>query len=176
MPTVLRGSNSRLIMNAIKCYSSLLLIGLLALNGCLAGMPQNYKPTKTSLELQAFQTREFETSKKIAFASTLSVFQDLGYVVESGDLETGLITGKSPTKKGMIFGVGISQSFRKATGFVETFRNNVVKIRVNFVDITIAFSNQGMQQRVDVPIEEPKLYQEVFEKIEKAIFVRRNVN
>ncbi len=161
-------------MNPIKCYSSLLLVGLLALNGCSA-MPQNFEQTKTSLELQAIQTREFETSKKIAFASTLSVFQDLGYVVESGDLETGLITGKSPTKGGFILGAGHSQSFRKATGFVETIRNNLARIRVNFVDITIASSGYGMQQRVDVPIEEPKLYQEVFEKIEKAIFVRRNV-
>jgi len=33
-----------------------------------------------------------------------------------------------------------------------------------------------MQQGVDIPIEEPKIYQEVFEKIRKAIFVRRNVN
>jgi len=161
-------------MNAIKGYSSLLLIGLLALNGCSA-LPENYESTKTSLELQAIQTREFETSKKVAFASTLSVFQDLGYVVESGDLETGLITGKSPTKRGFIFRAGSSQSFRKATGFVETIRKNVAKIRINFVDITMTSGGYGMQQRVDIPVEEPKLYQEVFEKIEKAIFVRRNV-
>ncbi len=46
--------------------------------GCV---PNNYKPTKTSLELQAFQSKEFDTQKKIAFASTMSVFQDLGSVV-----------------------------------------------------------------------------------------------
>lgn len=159
-------------MNPIKYYSSFVLVGLLALNGC---MPGNYTPTKTSLELQAFQAKEFETSKKIAFAATLSVFQDLGYIMESGDFETGLITAKSPTKGGAIWG-GRTQEFRKATGFVETIRNNVARIRLNFVDITKASSSSGMAERVDVPIEEPKLYQEVFEKIGKAIFVRRNVD
>lgn len=142
------------------------------LNGC---MPKNYTPTKTSLQLQAFQAKEFETSKKIAFAATLSVFQDLGYVMESGDFETGLITAKSPTQSGKVWG-GSTQKFTKATGFVETIREKVARIRLNFVEITKASSAYGMQQGVDVPIEEPKLYQEVFEKIEKAIFVRSNVN
>lgn len=155
-----------------KGYLLFLLAVIFGVNGCL---PQNYTPTKTSLELQAFQTKEFDTSKAVAFASTLSVFQDLGYIIESGDLESGLITGKSPTSRGMVFG-GATQEFRKATGFVETIGKNVTRIRVNFVDNVIASSGYGQTQRVDTPIEEPKLYQEVFNKIEKAIFVRKNIN
>jgi len=60
--------------------------------------------------------------------------------------------------------------------FVETIKKDLAKIRINFVDVTKASSAYGMQQGVDIPIEEPKIYQEVFEKIRKAIFVRRNVN
>ena len=63
-------------------------------------------PTKTPLELQSIQAKEFETSKKIAFAATLSVFQDLGYIVESASFETGLITAKSPTKQSFVPFVG----------------------------------------------------------------------
>lgn len=168
-------SNITFVSNKIflrQLYLFIFLSIVLILNGC---MPQNYKPTKTSLELQAFQAKEFETSKKIAFAATLSVFQDLGYIIDSGDFETGLISAKSPTKSGQVWG-GSTQEFRKATGFVETIRNNVTKIRLNFVDITKSSSAYGMERGVDVPVEEPKLYQEVFEKIDKAIFVRRNVN
>ena len=138
-------------------------------------MPGNYKSTKTSLELQSIQSKEFATTKKIAFASTLSVFQDLGYIIESGDFETGLVTGKSPTKGGVIFG-GRTQEFRRVTGFVETLRKDLAKNRINIVDVTKASSGYGMQQGVDVPVEEPKIYQEVFEKIRKAIFVRKNVD
>jgi hypothetical protein len=155
-----------------QCHLFIFVLIALIFNGC---MPKNYTPTKTSLQLQAFQAKEFETSKKIAFAATLSVFQDLGYVMESGDFETGLITAKSPTQSGQVWG-GSTQKFTKATGFVETIREKVARIRLNFVEITKASSAYGMQQGVDVPIEEPKLYQEVFEKIEKAIFVRSNVN
>ncbi len=154
------------------CFISLMVISCFILNGC---MPGNYISTKTSLELQSIQSQEFETTKKIAFASTLSVFQDLGYIIESGDFETGLVTGKSPTKRGMIFG-GSTQEFRRVTGFIETLRKDLAKIRINFVDVTKASSSYGMQQGVDVPIEEPKIYQEVFEKIRKAIFVRRNID
>ena len=153
-------------------FTYLMLISCFILNGC---MPGNYKSTKTSLELQSIQSKEFETTKKIAFASTLSVFQDLGYIIESGDFETGLVTGKSPTKGGVIFG-GRTQEFRRVTGFVETLRKDLAKIRINFVDVTKASSGYGMQQGVDVPVEEPKIYQEVFEKIRKAIFVRKNVD
>ena len=159
-------------MDSRVYFLPLIVVGSFVLNGC---MPGNYKSTKTSLELQSIQSKEFETTKKIAFASTLSVFQDLGYVIESGDFATGLITGKSPTKGGMIFG-GRTQEFRRVTGFVEIMKKGFAKIRINFVDITKASSGYGMQQGVDIPIEEPKIYQEVFEKIRKAIFVRRNVN
>ena len=159
-------------MDSRVYFLPLIVVGSFVLNGC---MPGNYKSTKTSLELQSIQSKQFETTKKIAFASTLSVFQDLGYVMESGDFATGLITGKSPTKGGMIFG-GRTQEFRRVTGFVEIMKKGFAKIRINFVDITKASSGYGMQQGVDIPIEEPKIYQEVFEKIRKAIFVRRNVN
>ena len=159
-------------MNKRACLLSIIAASCFMFNGC---MPGNYKSTKTSLELQSIQSKEFETTKKIAFASTLSVFQDLGYIIESGDLETGLVTGKSPTKGGMIFG-GRTQEFRRVTGFVEAMRKDLAKIRINFVDVTKASSGYGMQQGVDIPVEEPKIYQEVFEKIRKAIFVRKNVD
>jgi hypothetical protein len=149
---------------------------LLSLNFSLtACFPDNYVPTKTSLELQAIQTREIETSKEIAFAATLSVFQDLGYIIESGDLETGLISGKSPTRSGKLAGY-YTQEYRKVTGFVEKFRKNEARIRVNFVDIVFGSSSYGSERRVDLPIEDPKIYQEVFEKIEKAVFVRKSLD
>lgn len=69
----------------------ILLISLLCVIGCAV----QQKSTKTSLELQAIQAKEFETTKKIAFASVLSVFQDLGYIIGSADFDTGFITAKS---------------------------------------------------------------------------------
>lgn len=62
-------------------FTSLVLLtsGLL-LSGCVATQPPKQK---TALEIQAIQSRSFETNIDIAFAATLSVFQDLGYIAKS---------------------------------------------------------------------------------------------
>src|SRR5260370_1541259 len=87
------------------------------------GCVTEYRPTKSGLELQAFQKKEFETNKKIAFASVLSVFQDMGYTVSSASLETGFITSKSPTASGPGFlGLSTVMLHTNATAFGEELR------------------------------------------------------
>ena len=95
---------------------------------------------KTSLEIQAYQSRSFEVDKKTAFNSAMSVFQDLGYIVNSANLDTGFITAESPTKgaKGseafLSFLAGMRVEGRTAvTAFVEEISPKSAKIRLNFV-------------------------------------------
>ena len=64
----------------------------LTLTGCVV---QPQKPPMTPLEIQSIQTREFESPKKIVFASVVSVFQDLGYTIKGADLNTGFINAES---------------------------------------------------------------------------------
>ena len=66
----------------------------------LSGTPveAKKKPEMTSLELQALQSHEYETTKEILFASVVSVFQDLGYQLSNADLPSGFITASSPMK------------------------------------------------------------------------------
>ena len=131
-------------------------------------------PTKTPLELQSIQAKEFETSKKIAFAATLSVFQDLGYIVESASYETGLITAKSPTKQSFIPFVGQVMKFVKATAFVEEVTPGRTKVRTNIVNSQNSSSGYGMIGESESPIETPDTYQDLFTKIQQAIFIRKN--
>jgi PBP1b-binding outer membrane lipoprotein LpoB len=150
-----------------------ILLAAVALTGCVH---QQYKPTKSALELQSIQTKEFETNKKIGFAATLSVFQDLGYVVNSASLETGLINAKSPTSNEMIPFVGQVMKDVKATAFVEEIAPNRTKVRLNFVNSTQSSSGYGMKGESDMPIEDGAFYQDVFTKIQQGIFIRKNVN
>ncbi len=140
---------------------------------------------KTSIQLQAFQARDFDTTKKIVFAATMSVFQDLGYILGTADLETGLITAASPTKLDSplqaypliaVFLQPQSQRTRdvKATAFVEAKGEKRARVRLNFVNSTRTSTSQGMTGAYDKPIEEPQVYQDTFTKIQKAIFVREN--
>ena len=130
--------------------------------------------TQSSMQLQAIQAKEFEATKKIVFASTMSVFQDLGYAISNADLDTGLISAKSPTKGGWVFGVGQVQNYLSATAFVEKSAKNKTKVRLNFIDVEKT-DGYNMQGGSDTPIEEPATYQDAFNKIQKAIFVRKNI-
>ena len=153
-----------------KGFSLFLLIALFA--GCVQ---QNYKPTKTSVELQAIQAKDFETTKEVAFASTMSTFQDLGYKVESANLATGFISAEGPTNEKFVLFVGQVMETLKATAFVESMGQNKAKIRLNFVNEMKSSSGYGMEGGNDVPVEEPKFYQDAFAKITKGIYLRESM-
>ena len=162
----------------MKTYSSILLIVAMALlgGGCASAPPA----AKSGIELQAYQAREFETSKRIAFSAAMSVFQDLGFIIDDGDFDTGLITATGPTTRhelgvsdllaGMFAGVDTrGATHRRATAFVEKMPSGLVRIRLNFVDNVVAAPASPQQSR---PVQEPAFYQTTFELIDKAIFVR----
>ena len=131
------------------------------------------KIEKTSLELQAFQAKNFETNKKIAFAATVSVFQDLGYIISSADLDTGFINAKSPTssKTGWWSGKATMKD-TNATAFIEQLNSKASRIRLNFVKSVETSSGYGAKTSKDTPVEDPEIYGDVFNKIREAIFIR----
>jgi hypothetical protein len=146
------------------CLTTMVAISLV---GCASS-----GPTKTGLELQAFQKKEFPTNKKIAFASTLSVFQDLGYIIRAADVDTGLITAASPTKT--VHFLGSHMNNTEATAFVEEFTPTRTFVRINFVQVKESSSGYGMKSKNDRPIEDPKPYEIAFQKIGEAVFIRTN--
>ena len=149
-----------------------IILGVISLTGC--GKQENYKASKSGLELQSIQKQEFETSYNTAFASTMSVFQDRGYVIQTADKETGFITAASHKTEGFAFFVGQTIDYLKATAFIEKMPSKMVSIRLNFVNNQETSSGYGMQGGNSVPVEDPAFYQSVFEKIKKAIFVRNS--
>jgi hypothetical protein len=154
-------------MKKLTILSSVLALFLLL--GCATTAS---KPNKTSLELQAIQAKQFDTTKSVAFASVLSVFQDFGYVVNSAEIDTGFITAKSPTKGGFMLFVGQIMEDTKATAFIEELRPNKTNIRLNFVKSKETSSGYGMKSAHDTAIENPTVYQNAFAKIQEAIFIR----
>ena len=159
----------------------------LTLAGCVV---QQQKPPMTPLEIQSIQTREFESPKKIVFASVVSVFQDLGYTIKNADLNTGFINAESAAQDmsigpeaeifiGVIGGVlggkpttttqGVEQTV--ATAFIEEIGNRA-RVRLNFVITRQLSSAQGQNSRRDTPILDVKIYTNAFERIENAIFIR----
>tara|TARA_B100001057_G_C22855393_1_gene952477 strand:+ start:1554 stop:2030 length:477 start_codon:yes stop_codon:yes gene_type:complete len=149
----------------------ILLISGLVLASCMA---TTKKPTMTPLQIQSLQSREFDAKKEIVFPSVISVFQDIGYTISNADIQTGLISAESSSKSDAMkkFWLGVSEvSQTKATAFIEQIGDKT-KARLNFVEIKKSSYGWGQTDREDTPLLNEKIYQNAFEKIENAIFVR----
>jgi len=164
----------------MRIYTSFLLAAIIAL--FLGGCAAPAAAPKSGVELQAYQAREIETNKRAAFSATMSVFQDLGFIIDDGDFDTGLITATGLSiRHEMGMGDVFSKLFagvdtrgfteRRATAFVEKMPSGLIRIRLNFVD-NIATVAGASSARHSKPVEDPAFYQLTFEKIDKAIFVR----
>jgi len=153
-----------------KIYLFLLILFIL-ITGCETTKP---KVNLTPLEIQSIQSRSYEHSKDIVFPSVMSVFQDLGYSINSADINTGLITAESAadSDKALKFWLGITKvSQTKANAFIEEIGNET-KVRINFVVTKKKSFGYGQTDREDEQILTPQPYQNAFEKIENAIFIR----
>ena len=126
-------------------------------------------PPQTALELQSIQQRDFEAPKELTFAATVSVLQDLGYIVESADGATGFITAKGAAGKVSFR----TDSQSQVTAFVESYGEARTRVRLNFV---VANAKQslytGRVRADDGPISDPTVYEHTFDKIGEAVFVR----
>lgn len=149
----------------------------LMVSGCVTTEPV---VQKSSLEIQAIQAKMFDTDKGTAFKSVLSVLQDLGYVIQAASLDTGVITAQSPTKQDTsgnaafaAFFAGVRTEGRTyVTASVEDFNPKQTRVRLNFVDKQFRSSSYGQQATDEKPIYDAKIYQNAFDKIGEAIFIR----
>lgn len=145
---------------------------IVLLTGCT---PPVHTSNKTSLELQAIQSREFSAEKKVVFASVLSVYQDLGYSISASDINTGFITAKSPTQHQMGFGKTIMKDSR-TTAFIEDLTPGKTKVRLNFINAEEWSGAYGAKLLQENPVEDAAIYNNAFVKIQEGIFIRSNKN
>jgi len=150
------------------------LMACLGLAACTSST--NNRPILSGLELQQLQTREFEAQYDVTFKSVMSVLQDAGYILENADLNTGFITGKSPTSSNTSYNLwwGFTKQIQttKVSSTVEALGPDFTKVRLNFVAINNTSQGLG-NSRADTPIEDAKIYENVFEKIGETIFIKQ---
>lgn len=140
----------------------------------LTGCETTDAPVMTPLEIRTIQTRSFESDYNVTFRSVVAVFQDLGYTIQSAELTTGFIqaNGASDSNEALKFWIGATQTTQtKATGFVEEIGNKV-NVRLSFVKSVESSTMYGADDRNETQILDAGIYQNAFERIENAIFVR----
>lgn len=138
----------------------------------LAGCQTAPVSTKSASEPQAVQSREFETTKKVVFAAALSVLQDDGYIADSADFETGLITAKSPMRSKFVPILGHGMSIVKVNAFTEEISTSRTRMRVNFANLH-SVQIRGGRKEEERPIEDKKMYEDFYGKVEQSISVEK---
>jgi hypothetical protein len=160
-------------------YAITAICALTILAGCQVAPPQ---PAKTSLEIQAIQSKNFEAPVALSFKAVVSVLQDLGYSIQTADLNTGVITANSATKQdssggafflAMVDGTR-SEEKTRVTASIEEFGTNSTRIRLNFVDFKFRSGARGQVATDETPVTNPAIYENAFEKIGEAIFIRQS--
>ncbi len=143
----------------------------------LVGCAAQPKITQSQMEIQAYQSHEFETTKRIAFDSTMSVLQDAGFIIESADFETGFITGKGTTTSRSAPWFGATNEHVRMTAFVEQRTSNLARVRVNLVESSQRKSVWNETQDVinQVGVRDPTAYQQLFERVDQAVFIKKNL-
>lgn len=154
----------------------------LSLSGCITTGPS--KGPMTPLQIQSIQSREFEAPRQTVFASVISTFQDLGYNITTADINSGYISAESPTESNDIsFGSFLdslaeddtsthSNKQIRGTAFMEAIGPRV-RVRLNFVEVRQSSSAQGKNTRRDKRILASPFYQNIFNRIGNAIFIRK---
>ena len=134
----------------------------------------------TGLELQQIQSRDVEASKDVAFSAVMSVLQDAGYRIGSADKETGLITGTASTTAklsyNIFWGFGKNKKTPIVSAYIEPRGSNGARIRLNFVMAKVKGTIYTSGTQDEEPITDPSTYQQAFEKIDQAIFVRQSMD
>ncbi len=133
-------------------------------------------PALTPMQLQALQSREYQTGKDQVFPAVVSVFQDLGYQIGAADITSGFITAGSANKNKTGFFEAMagmrSSGASRVTAFIETMPSGLTRVRLNFMNTKNSSSMYGASSANDKALLDPKTYQVAFEHVEEALFER----
>lgn len=133
-------------------------------------------PQLSNLEKEELQSRQLECDKRTGFNSCVSVLQSAGYTIKAADFETGIITGSGETKNTTnLFSAlaGVSSSAQTSVSvFVEEWGQGTTKVRATFVEGSFASGSYGQQSSNDRTIYDAAVYQNFFESLRQAVFVR----
>ncbi len=143
-----------------KLYFSLLVL-VFMFCGCAS------TPELSSMQRRSIEAKDLEGSFDDAFKATLQVLQDKGYVIKSTDYQAGVIQGETGENQS-----GMSISNRAVTVTIEQFGEGRVKERITIV---VKSGDGFWMEKESKIVDDPKILQEMYDVIQKEIFVRKNL-
>ena len=129
------------------------------------------KKKVTQQQAQVMQTKDFGSSYKDVFKTTMNVLQDNNFIITSANFDAGLLHAQTGSKPG--FGISkkvlLTANFDKVTERRTTLRVNMM---LNKSSSSIFLVGGSAQSESGKPLDDAEVYQRFFAAIEKALFVR----
>jgi len=132
------------------------------LTGCTASL--------STLQRRSIESKNLTGKFDNAYKATLQVFQDHGYIIKNSDYQSGVIRGETGIKQ-----IWFSMINFEITATIEQFGKNTVKERISLIRKTKSSSQYGTQENSQI-VENPELFQQLYDEIQKEIFTRDNLN
>ncbi len=163
------------------------LIFTLGLGACLHVIPpQALKLTHQSLERREAQTRRFETGDEARLLSaSAGVLQDLGFTLDESETRLGLVVASKDRDaveagqvaaaiimaliSGVTIPIDAKQKIRVSL-VTRPVGNEAKHINVRVTFQRIVWDDRGQISRREA-LDDPKMYQEFFAKLSKAVFL-----
>jgi hypothetical protein len=143
-------------MVQMRTVRRILIVAALLGQGCTPQPGEELlAPSVAQLRLRSFQSRTFDVQDRpLALRGVIAALQDLGFSVERADEPLGLVTAARFAEPNFYDVVRVTVTVRPVT-------EGRILIRV-----TAIYNNK--------PIDDPKIYQNFFATVERALFVSRN--
>ncbi|WP_139452002.1 hypothetical protein [Campylobacter armoricus] len=134
----------------------LLFIIALYFVGCGINSRQMVIENTQQLQVRTYQTKEYDYPKKIVAKAGVSALQDLGFVIDKADLQTGTVTATKLSKGATM---RITLVIREKEGDKKS------TIRAN--------AQYGSNAQIPQLVEDPEIYHSFFQVLDKAIFFEK---
>ena len=125
----------------------------------------------SALQRRTLESKDLEGKYDDAFKATMQVLQDEGYIINNADYKSGVIHGETAIKRDFW---GVMKN-SEVTATLEQFGENTVKERISFVKKVKSSSEYGTQEN-STRVEDPELFQRIYDNIQKEMFVRENLS
>jgi len=125
------------------------------MTGCMMNSKQMILENPQQLEVRSYQVKNYPQPKKVTARSVISALQDLGFIVDKADMETGTVTA---TKLVKYASMKITVVVREKSA-----KESVVRANAQFV------SSTEMPKAVD----DPETYGAFFSALDKSIFLEK---
>jgi len=126
---------------------------------------------QTPLQRKLIESKDLTGNYRDAFKATLQVLQDYEYAIKNTDYDSGVIHGET----GIIQDSHGIMRWVEATATLEQFGDNTVKARLTLLERAKVSSQYGTQEK-SRPVEQPEIFNRMYDDIQKEIFIRSNLN